>query len=77
MLKFIISFEVLRWSIANLKYCVDFGCTAGWFSYAYIHSSRLSQNIEQGSLYCTIDPWQIIRLKRFIYLAVPGLSCSL
>ena len=69
ILKFITSFKVLCWSIADLQYRVGFEYTAGWFSYAYIHSSRLSQNIEQGSLHCTVDPWHIVCLKRLSHLS--------
>ena len=75
----IFNFLISNWSIVDLQ-CVNFCCTAKWFSYTYIYilfyslfHYGLSQDIEYSCLCCTVGPWclSIFYVTTYIFYPQP------
>ena len=84
-------FNLLYWSIVDLPCCINFCCTAKWFSFTYIHSFSYSFPLWSITGYwiygcCYLDLILISMLRQtpttpfsvlffFLFLAALGLHC--
>lgn len=77
-----IFWNLFSWSIVYLQYCVNFYCTAEWFSYIYIHSFSYSFPLWFITRYWKKFPALDSRTLLFIcslynswYLLIPNSQC--